>query len=127
METNLKQSSLQKSKIYLPVTYALNTFGLCFASIAALFTWIILEKRHEVYEGFCNSSLAVVLGIVPKTEKTVQERQQGTVPAWWYLVALAISIGVGIFACEYYPVQLHWYGVLLAMFISAVFFIPVSF
>ncbi|KAJ6785179.1 hypothetical protein PWT90_01590 [Aphanocladium album] len=114
------------SEIYLPVTYALNTFGLCFASIAALFTWIILEKRDEVYEGFCNSSLAVTLGFAPKTEKTVQEQAYGSVPTWWYYIATLVSIGVGIFACEYYPVQLHWYGVLLALFISAVFFIPVQ-
>ncbi|PMB68527.1 Glutathione transporter 1 [Beauveria bassiana] len=114
------------SPIYLPVTYALNTFGLCFASIAALIVWLILEKRQEIYEGFCNSSLAVTLGLAPKTEKTVREQAYGTVPTWWYLVATAVSIGVGIFACEYYPVQLHWYGVLLAMLISAFFFIPHS-
>ncbi|KAH8710928.1 Glutathione transporter 1 [Beauveria bassiana] len=113
------------SPIYLPVTYALNTFGLCFASIAALIVWLILEKRQEIYEGFCNSSLAVTLGLAPKTEKTVREQAYGTVPTWWYLVATAVSIGVGIFACEYYPVQLHWYGVLLAMLISAFFFIPI--
>ncbi|KAM3540159.1 hypothetical protein ARSEF1564_006902 [Beauveria bassiana] len=114
------------SPIYLPVTYALNTFGLCFASIAALIVWLILEKRQEIYEGFCNSSLAVTLGLAPKTEKTVREQAYGTVPTWWYLVATAVSIGVGIFACEYYPVQLHWYGVLLAMLISAFFFIPLA-
>lgn len=86
---------------------------------------MLLERRHEVWEGFCNSSLAVVMGIKPKTEKTAQGPKTGAVPAWWYLISLAIAIGVGIFACEYYPVQLHWYGVLLAMIISAVFFIPV--
>lgn len=114
------------SPIYLPVTYALNTFGLCFASISSLIVWLVLEKRHEIYEGFCNSSLAVTLRLAPRTEKTVQEQAYGTVPTWWYLLATALSIGVGIFACEYYPVQLHWYGVLLAMLISAFFFIPLA-
>lgn len=114
------------SPIYLPVTYALNTFGLCFASISALIVWLILEKRQEIYDGFCNSSLAVTMRLAPKTEKTVQEQAYGTVPTWWYLVATLVSIGVGVFACEYYPVQLHWYGVLLAMVVSAFFFIPLA-
>lgn len=63
--------------------------------------------------------------IVPKQEKTVREKQYGSVPTWWYLIATLAAMGFGIFACEYYPVQLHWYGVLLALVISAVFYIPV--
>lgn len=49
-----------------------------------------------------------------------------TVPLWWYWVATALALGFGIFACEFYPVQLRWYGVLLAFAVSAIFFIPVS-
>lgn len=49
-----------------------------------------------------------------------------SVPTWWYLVTLAISVGLGIFVSEYYPVQLRWYGAVLAFVVSAVFFIPVS-
>lgn len=49
----------------------------------------------------------------------------GQVSSLWYIVVLLVSLGVGIFACEYYPVQLHWYGVILAYVVSAVFFIPV--
>lgn len=49
-----------------------------------------------------------------------------TVPLWWYWIAAALALGFGIFACEFYPVQLRWYGVLLAFAVSAIFFIPVS-
>lgn len=60
--------------------------------------------------------------------ESLETHQPGSepTPTWWYLVALGVSLGLGIFACEYYPVQLRWYGVLLAMVVSAVFFIPVS-
>lgn len=47
-------------------------------------------------------------------------------PVWWYWVAGAGSLVLGIIACEVYPVQLHWYGVLLAFAVSALFFVPVS-
>lgn len=37
-----------------------------------------------------------------------------------------IALGLAMFACEYYPVQLRWYGALFAFLFSCVFFVPVS-
>lgn len=44
---------------------------------------------------------------------------------WWYGLACLLSIVLGVVACEVYPVQLRWYGVLFAMLVSFVFYIPV--
>ncbi|KAK6836994.1 hypothetical protein PG987_007489 [Apiospora arundinis] len=118
----------QYSQIYLPVTYALNTFGLCLASIASLFVWLALDKRQAIAD-------AVRSCLVPWNRFKAPAKQPGSrqekgiyneVPMWWYLCLLLASLGVAIFACEYYPVQLRWYGVIFAMAVSAVFFIPLA-
>lgn len=115
-----------KTQIYLPVVYALNTFGLCFACIPSLFVWLLLEKREEMKAVFKTSTIAKFLGKCT-TEVENPQALYKPVPMWWYLVTTLLAIGVGIFACEFYPVQLHWYGVLLALVVSAAFFIPVCF
>lgn len=114
------------SQIYLPVTYALNTFGLSFATISSLFVWLFLEKRHSIMNAYHSSQIPQVFGHKSIARENLQPTYK-TVPLWWYCVATALALGLGIFACEFYPVQLHWYGVLLSFAVSAVFFLPVSF
>ncbi|KAK1470338.1 OPT family small oligopeptide transporter [Colletotrichum cuscutae] len=113
------------SDIYLPVTYALNTFGLSFATIVSLFVWLFLEKRRHIAAAFRSTQLSALLGgkIVPR-----HNPQPGykAVPLWWYWVAALLALGFGMFACEFYPVQLRWYGVVLAFAVSAIFFVPLA-
>ncbi|CEJ86992.1 Putative Sexual differentiation process protein isp4 [[Torrubiella] hemipterigena] len=45
-------------------------------------------------------------------------------PAWWYILTSLSMTAIGIFIVEYYPIHLPWYGLLLALGIGAVFFIP---
>ncbi|CAG9974990.1 unnamed protein product [Clonostachys byssicola] len=113
------------SDIYLPTTYALTKFGLSFACISSLFVWLLLEKRKDVMKAIESSD---VLRLFKKGDVERESPQPGykSVPTWWYLVTLAISIGLGIFVSEYYPVQLRWYGAILAFAVSAVFFIPLA-
>ncbi|TIC89598.1 Glutathione transporter 1 [Colletotrichum higginsianum] len=113
------------SDIYLPVTYALNTFGLSFATIASLFVWLFLEKRRHIAAAFRSSKLSALLGgkVVPRTNPQPAYK---AVPIWWYWIAAALALGFGIFACEFYPVQLRWYGVLLSFAVSAIFFVPLA-
>ncbi|KAH7128937.1 OPT oligopeptide transporter protein-domain-containing protein [Dactylonectria macrodidyma] len=115
----------QYSPIYLPVTYALNTFGLSFATISSLFVWQFLEKRQAIMSTFRAAWR-------PEPEEKGSTPRQGLqphykdVPLWWYMVAAFIALGVGLFAHEYYPVQLRWYGVIFAMSVSAVFYVPLA-
>lgn len=121
----LASGLIKAIQIYLPVTYALNTFGLSFATIASLFVWLFLEKRHSIRDAYRASQFPGLMGhkLVPRDNPQPAYK---TVPLWWYWVAAALALGFGIFACEFYPVQLRWYGVLLAFAVSAIFFIPVS-
>ncbi|KAJ9136480.1 OPT-domain-containing protein [Pleurostoma richardsiae] len=47
-------------------------------------------------------------------------------PMLWYLATFVSMLAVGIFLVEYYPVHLPWYGLLLALGICAVLFIPIG-
>ncbi|KAH8651915.1 OPT oligopeptide transporter protein-domain-containing protein [Tricladium varicosporioides] len=47
-------------------------------------------------------------------------------PLYWYLVTFISMTAVGIFVVEYYPIYLPWYGLLLALGICAILFIPIG-
>ncbi|KAL9021704.1 MAG: hypothetical protein Q9185_001068 [Variospora sp. 1 TL-2023] len=47
-------------------------------------------------------------------------------PGSWYLATFFAMLAIGIFVVEYYPIYLPWYGLLLALGITAILFIPVG-
>ncbi|KAH9883744.1 OPT-domain-containing protein [Xylariomycetidae sp. FL2044] len=47
-------------------------------------------------------------------------------PMTWYLMTFVSMTAIGIFVVEYYPIHLPWYGLLLALGICAVLFIPIG-
>ncbi|KAF1933125.1 OPT superfamily oligopeptide transporter [Didymella exigua CBS 183.55] len=111
------------STIYLPVTYALNQFGLAFATIMSLFIWLALEKRDQIW--------SVVKSIKSTRHPSAAKRATAQpayaeTPIWWYWVTAALSLFLAIFCCEFWKVQLPWYGVLLAFAIAAIFFVPLG-
>ena len=53
-------------------------------------------------------------------------RRYEDAPMTWYLTTFVIMLAIGIFVVEYYPVHLPWYGLLLALGITTVLFIPVG-
>lgn len=53
-------------------------------------------------------------------------RRYEDAPISWYLTTFVAMLAIGIFVVEYYPVYLPWYGLLLALSITAVLFIPVG-
>ncbi|EOA82709.1 uncharacterized protein SETTUDRAFT_121106 [Exserohilum turcica Et28A] len=53
-------------------------------------------------------------------------RRYEDVPISWYVLTGLSMAAVGMFVVEYYPVHLPWYGLLLALGIGAVLFIPIG-
>ncbi|KAI2624799.1 OPT-domain-containing protein [Xylaria nigripes] len=47
-------------------------------------------------------------------------------PIYWYLITFVSMTAIGIFVVEYYTVHLPWYGLLLALGICSVLFIPIG-
>ncbi|KAM0490594.1 hypothetical protein ACHAP8_011432 [Fusarium lateritium] len=113
------------SHIYLPVTYALNTFGLSFATISSLFVWLFLEKRQELIQTFRSAFQPLRVTERGSTRDKLQPNYE-PVPQWWYMASAVVALGIGLFTYEYYPVQLRWYGVIFAMAVSSIFFVPLA-
>lgn len=53
-------------------------------------------------------------------------RRYQEAPTSWYLATFVTMTAVGIFVVEYYPVFLPWYGLLLALAVCGVFFVPIG-
>lgn len=47
-------------------------------------------------------------------------------PLMWYLATFLAMLAIGIFVVEYFPVYLPWYGLILALAITALLFIPIG-
>ncbi|KAL3419861.1 OPT oligopeptide transporter [Phlyctema vagabunda] len=47
-------------------------------------------------------------------------------PLSWYLLTFISMTAVGMFVVEYYPIHLPWYGLLLALGICTILFIPIG-
>lgn len=45
-------------------------------------------------------------------------------PMTWYLLIFVIMLAISIFVVDYYPVHLPWYGLLLALGITTILYIP---
>jgi hypothetical protein len=110
----------------MPITYALNMFGLSFATLTALLVWVTLDHRHVMVEA-ARRIPTVVMESLPGRPKIVNDDETGSpeVPMWWYLISCLVALFMTIFAVEYWDVGLRWYGVLLALVIALVFFPPV--
>ncbi|KZF21186.1 OPT family small oligopeptide transporter [Xylona heveae TC161] len=53
-------------------------------------------------------------------------RRYKDAPISWYLITFVTMTAIGIFVVEYYPIHLPWYGLLMALGIGAIFFIPIG-
>lgn len=107
----------------MPIVYALNMFGLSFATLSSLLVWVILEKRDVL----ASAARSVPSLLTRSWKRDASEKDTTDVPMWWYLIACVLALFMTIFAVEWWETELRWYGVLLAWAVALVFFGPVSF
>jgi len=48
------------------------------------------------------------------------------VPDWWYGIIFLINLGLAMFTCEYYRIDLPWWAVIFAVLIAAIFLVPIG-
>jgi hypothetical protein len=110
----------------MPITYALNMFGLSFATLSSLLVWVLLEHRQSMIDAG-RKVPKLVMGSLPGRSKSQSQDETGApdVPIWWYLVGCALALFMSVFAVEYWDAELRWYGVLLACVVALVFYPPV--
>lgn len=109
----------------MPVTYALNMFGLSFATLSSLLVWVILENRHDIAAGALRVPHVVRSYFSKDKKNTDTNSGYRDVPFLWYLGAAVLALFICIFSVEYWNVELRWYGVLLACAVAMVFYGPV--
>lgn len=61
-----------------------------------------------------------------KGERRNLQPDYATVPTWWFGVTGLAALALGMFSCEYYSVQLRWFGFIFAFAVSLIFFVPVG-
>ncbi|CAG8212450.1 unnamed protein product [Penicillium nalgiovense] len=117
---------LAYSPVYMPVTYALNMFGLSFATLSALLVWVILEKRHVMADAAKRVPRLVMESLPGRSREYSEDERNPDVPLCWYLVACILALFMSMFAVEWWNVELRWYGVLLACTVALIFYPPLA-
>ena len=136
------------SKVYLPITYALS-YGVQFAALSALVTHTVCWHGRDIWQQslksfsqdrgkdksayqpvdqYGNSEIEQDMAASMSGEDVhcrLMDRYEDA-PVSWYLVTFLAMLSIGIFVVEYYPTYLPWYGLLLALSITALLFIPVG-
>ncbi|KAL4972515.1 hypothetical protein BDW66DRAFT_154669 [Aspergillus desertorum] len=87
----------------MPVTYALNMFGLSFATLVALLVWVIVEHR-EVLTNAAKRIAQLAREALPgrgriKVQRTA-DSSGNDVPMWWYLICSVLALSLAILAVD---------------------------
>ena len=138
------------SRVYLPATYLLS-YAVQFASLSALVThtlcWHGTDIWQQTKKAFRERQADADHGDYQPVTPQVSQQTQATTesmmssgedvhsrlmknyedaPMTWYLATFIAMLAIGIFVVEYYSVHLPWYGLLLALGITTILFIPVG-
>jgi len=96
------------------------TYGVGFAGLTSIISHTILYHGKTIVRQFQQSRF---------DEEDVHARLMKVypeVPQSWYLIILATSLALAIFTVHYWPVHLPWWGVVLAISLSALFSLPIG-
>ena len=114
-------------QVFMPITYALNSFALAIATLASLIVWVSLE-HGDVLLAAMKKPWGVIRASYKQEEKIVCRKSEDReeVPMWWYVLGLSLGLFFAIFSIEFWALDLRWYGVIFSFLISGVFYYPVS-
>ncbi|EFE43060.1 OPT peptide transporter Mtd1, putative [Trichophyton verrucosum HKI 0517] len=107
------------SPLFLSTTFAL-TYGLSFASIAAVVTHTALFHGQHIWTVIRDSR-----GELDDVH-TRMMRKYKNAPWWWYITLLAVCVALCLVTALAWPTHLTWWALLLALFISLVMTIPIG-
>lgn len=107
------------SPLFLSSTFMIS-YGLSFASIIAVLVQTGLFNGSDIWTRFRH---------VGTEEEDIHGRlmaKYNTVPLWWYGATTLIMMAIGIGVVLGWPTHLSWWAFFIALFISALWFIPVG-
>ncbi|XP_031479959.2 oligopeptide transporter 5-like isoform X2 [Nymphaea colorata] len=100
------------------------SYGLNFATLAAIFTHIILFHGRSLWDQTTQAVKNQKMDVHTRLMRKNYER----VPEWWFGVLLLITIALAFAACLGFggQLQLPWWGILLACAVSFAFTLPIG-
>jgi len=107
------------SPLFLSTTFSL-TYGLSFATIAAVMVHTVLFHGEDIYARLRASKT---------DEEDVHNRMMQKYPEapdWWYGVLLIVMVAISLVTCLAYPTHLAWWAFLIALVIALVWTIPIG-
>ena len=107
------------SPLYLSTTFML-AYGLSFASITAVIVHTGLFHGREIINRLKASDPSL------DDVHARMMRKYKPVPQWWFLMILVPCIALCFVTIYVWPVKLPWWAMIVALLISAAFFIPIG-
>ncbi|RKP26649.1 OPT oligopeptide transporter protein-domain-containing protein [Syncephalis pseudoplumigaleata] len=96
------------------------SYGTAFLIITSTLTHVFLYYRHSIYRQFKASR---------KEKEDIHTRLMRAypdVPISWYVGIFVVMLVAAIVVCEVYPIGLPWWGLLVALLVSAVLVLPIG-
>jgi len=107
------------SPLFLSTGFAI-TYGLSFATIAALVVHVWIYHRHEIVKQFKKSrdgNMDVHMKLMQKYPET---------PWYWYGAVFAVMIVLSLVMITHWPTEFAWWAFLFSIAFSAVFTLPIG-
>ncbi|ORZ09641.1 OPT family small oligopeptide transporter [Lobosporangium transversale] len=101
-------------------TFFALTYGIGFAGLASMITHTWLYHRHKLVAQWKQSR---------EHSEDIHHRLMQAypeVPDWWYAALFVLMTVIAVITCEIWDYKLPWWGVLLAVAMSAFFALPVG-
>lgn len=111
------------SPLYLPAAYTVSYFA-AFASLTALVVHCYLFYGSDIVRQWKASRKESSRATGDVHVRLM--RQYEEVPTLWYITIFLVCLVVALFVVQQKEVALPWYGLLLALLICAIFFIPMG-
>ncbi|KAJ5217960.1 uncharacterized protein N7498_000059 [Penicillium cinerascens] len=109
----------QYSPLFLSTTFTL-CYGLSFAGIIAVIVHTGLFHGTDIWARFRR---------IGREDEDVHNRLMSRfkpVPIWWYIAVFLVMIAMALGVVLGFPTHLSWWAFFIALFISAVWFVPLG-
>ncbi|KAL8150852.1 hypothetical protein V2J09_020660 [Rumex salicifolius] len=113
------------SKLYLSVFFAV-AYGLNFATLTATISHVALFHGRSIWALW--SQARAKINEFSDVHSRIMKRNYEAVPQKWFVILLAVTVGLALFACEGFggELQLPWWGLLMACALAASFTLPIG-
>ena len=107
------------SPLFLSTTFAL-TYGLSFASIAAVIVHTYLFHGTEIWDRLVK---------MRSDDEDVHYRMMKKypeAPAWWYVALFVAMVAIGFGVACGYPTNMDWWALVVTLILATLWFVPIG-